>query len=753
LVLVLEDLHWADFATIDFISALCRRRSSAKLMLIGTYRPEDLKAARHPLKQMAQDLAVHNYCSEIELAPLSAPAISEVLSGSVESEPVSAEFTRFIKERTGGNPLFMRVTLDYLLERGEISRTPHGWRLLTSVDRLTPETPPTLSRAIETRIEGMTDEQRRVLVVASVAGEHFDPITLASVAGMDEESFEAICEILTPSTIRRGELLILPSNQLVRTYTFTHAVYRQALYDRIGPVHRAHLHRKIGERLEENYPPDQRGDLATRLAQHFASAREWPRALAYLRSALRVAAMRYASRDALAILDLASELAANLSDNDRISAEIEFLERRAAILAATNDVAARETYAQLATRAAQLGDIDTQCRALIGLAVAASWHDLAYSLQILDQVLALCEKQSDPIQRDLTRMTAYVQRMWQSGWNRTDARKCEEALARLEASGDRLAIACAQAHFSMLCSVSTRYREVVDLVASSHRLLLAGPQHPVEAELARAVWMRNVGVPWSMFSLGEFGAGLSDLDASIAAFEKNSDPAAARYLRVIRGALSFHVMNFEGVLQDCGPVAANPFEQGAASTILPIERRIALIFCALAEAALGNNVAALGHLHAAEDEMERQPVHLDWYWRLALEWGMVNVPIAEGDHPAARARAKHLCELAEQTDERAWQALAWEARARAALSCGETLEAVDSIANALTACEGVTVPLAEWRVHATSATIYKAVGDHRRARQHSQLGAAVRKRLAESLPEGNPVRLKFEFRSGLISAV
>jgi DNA-binding winged helix-turn-helix (wHTH) protein len=217
LVLVLEDLHWADFATIDFISALCRRRSSAKLMLIGTYRPKGPETA-HPLRRMIQDLALHNYCSEIELALLSASAISEVLSGSAESEPVSAEFTRFIEERTGGNPLFMRVTLDYLLERGEISRTPRGWRLLVPLGDLSSETPPSLARAIETRIEGMTDEQRRVLEAASVAGLRFDPATTMRAAEMDEQSFEAICEDVTRNTaiIRRDELQTLPSGDLVR---------------------------------------------------------------------------------------------------------------------------------------------------------------------------------------------------------------------------------------------------------------------------------------------------------------------------------------------------------------------------------------------------------------------------------------------------------------------------------------------------------------------------------------------------------
>ena len=161
LVLVLEDLHWADYATIDFMSALCRRRSSAKLLLIGTYRPEDLASARHPLKQMTRDLALRKYCREIELAPLSNAAIAELLTGRAKGEAAPSEFAQFIEERTGGNPLFMRVTLEFLLQRGDVARMADGWRPLTPLNRLASETPPTLARAIETKIDGMTNGQRR----------------------------------------------------------------------------------------------------------------------------------------------------------------------------------------------------------------------------------------------------------------------------------------------------------------------------------------------------------------------------------------------------------------------------------------------------------------------------------------------------------------------------------------------------------------------------------------------------------------
>jgi tetratricopeptide (TPR) repeat protein len=750
LVLVLEDVHWADFATIDFLSALCRRRSSAKLMLIVTYRPEEATTARHPLKQIAHDLALRKYCSEIELAPLSTAAIGKVLTGGVDGEPASMAFTHLVEERTGGNPLIMRVVLGYLFERGEIAHAAHGWQPLVPLDQLASEVPPTFARAIEARIERMSDEQRRALEAASVAGDRFDPLTVARAAQMDELSFEAICENLALCTLRRDRLLTLPNNQIVRTYTFKHVLYRQVLYDQIGQVRRASLHRAIGERLEEIYPADQRGDLAVRLAQHFAAAGDWARALDYLRSALRIASDRFSRADTLAILDRASELAARLPDSARVSAEIEFLERRAGIQAADNDPKARETYNLLADKADRHGDVNAQCRALIGLAYVSSWHDLSLSLRVLDEVLTLCDRQSDPIQRDMIRLSAYVQCLWESGWNREDAGKCEEALARLKQHGDRLTIARAQIDFSRLCLVSARYRECHDLVDGSYRLLHESPRGVVEGELVRAAWMRHVAVPWCLFSLGEFAAALSDLDVSTAAYESGGDASAAQFVQVFRGALLYHAMDFEGVLQNCGPAAALPPEPYRALAIgdLPLKYRIALIYCGLAEAGLGNNVAALDRLRIAEGEMQRQPVHLDWYWRLALEWGMVDVLIAVGDHPAALLRAERLRDLAEQTDDRMWQALACEAHARAALTCGETEQAIDAVGKALASCERGEVPLAEWRVHATCASAFKALGDDNRARTHTSLGAAVRKRLAENLPEGHPVRLTFERRSG-----
>jgi predicted ATPase/DNA-binding winged helix-turn-helix (wHTH) protein len=485
LLLVLEDLHWADYATVDLLSALCRRRSAAKLMLIVTYRTEELKSARHPLKQMAHELAAHKYCHEIALGPLSEPAITEILAGGPDGGPISEELTKFIKGQSGGNPLFIGLILEFLQQRGTVERAAHGWRLLAPIGKHDFEMPPTIGRLLQSKMERMPDEALRILEAASVAGIRFDATTVAPAAGMDKEVFEAICDECSRNTftIRRDELLILPDGSLARTYVFTHALYRAALYDGTGQSRRAHLHRAIGTRLEEIYPSDQRNDIAVRLAEHFAAAGDWARALDYLRSALRVATARFARHDALTILDCASALADHLPDGDRDRVKLELLERRGVLLASAFDPRARELCTQLVDMARLHGDIDVQCRSLIGTAYLSSWYDLEHSRSALEQVLALAEQITDPIRRDVIRMSAYYLRFWGLGWHKSDAARCQDAFNRLKEKGDSLSVARAQICFSMVCIVSTRYREAHELVDAGFMVLRDNTDPQVEIDL------------------------------------------------------------------------------------------------------------------------------------------------------------------------------------------------------------------------------------------------------------------------------
>jgi DNA-binding winged helix-turn-helix (wHTH) protein/tetratricopeptide (TPR) repeat protein len=751
LVLVLEDLHWADYATVDFLSAICRRRSRSRLLLIATYRPEEPPSEHHPLNGLARELLLHKLCTEILLGPLTQEAVGEFLSPQSDGKSTAREFVQLIHTRSGGNPLYLQATLDHLTERGLLTRTPSGWRLLGPANEIPFDVPNTLRRLIEARFDHLSETQQRVLESASITGMSFSASTSARAASLDPQEFEQTCEDLGRRScfISRGGMTIIPASELARTYQFNHAVYRQVLYDRQGPVRRARLHLAVGERLEEIYPPDQRGGVASELAQHFASGHEWKRALAYLRLALRTAHRRYAHRDALAILDHALEIAAMLPPDARIPAEIEFLERRAAIYRAAHDGRALHAFAQLAEKAAQYGDVDTEVRALLGCAHAASWHDRVHAMTVLGQALELSARQVDSTARDLARISIYVRRIWIAGWNEFDVRACEEALESLDGRGDRLATARALIDIGDIRMVSARYREAHDIYKENYGLLLDSPDDFTESDVARAIWICQVGVPWSLIFLGEFGEALTEYQASITAFERNEDHSAAQVLGIYRGVLRFFAMDYSGVLEACETVASHvigkrEYNGPDISRVLPFEHRIALIFCGLACVNLGDFVAAREYLVATERAMELRPVGMDWYWRLPLEWGMANLMLATADNAGAQVHAERYVMLSEATDERMWQSLAWETRARVALAQGVPAEAVEYILKAQAVSKAFETPLADWRVHDTAAAAYTAIGDRKQARIHVQASVAVRKRIARTLPEGDSLRLTLE---------
>ena len=120
LVLILEDLHWSDYSTLDLISYLARQRQAAQLMLIGTYRTVELIVSGHPLKAVKQELLAKQQCEELPLEYLSEDAVAKYLSVRFPTNRFPAELAGLIHERTEGNPLFMVNAVDYLVAEGLI---------------------------------------------------------------------------------------------------------------------------------------------------------------------------------------------------------------------------------------------------------------------------------------------------------------------------------------------------------------------------------------------------------------------------------------------------------------------------------------------------------------------------------------------------------------------------------------------------------------------------------------------------------
>jgi len=317
LMLVLEDLHWSDFSTLDLISYMARRRRRAHLMVVATYRPAELIPNGHPLKSLKQDLQARQLCDELPLEYLDEDAVGQYLAARFPGHRFPLELATLIHERSEGNPLFMVHTIDHLIAERLIEADEEGWRMTTVIGTVTLGVPDSIRQLIEAQIDRLDESDQRILEAASVAGRGFQVPAVS--AALDDETMdvEVRCEALARrhQFIRECRAHTLPNGQTVGRFGFVHAVYRHVLYERVSVSRRMHLHRRIGQRAEAVYGERAR-EMAAELAMHFEQATDYRRAARYLQQAAVNATRRSAYLESIALSRRGLELLATLPDSD-----------------------------------------------------------------------------------------------------------------------------------------------------------------------------------------------------------------------------------------------------------------------------------------------------------------------------------------------------------------------------------------------------------------------------------------------------
>jgi DNA-binding winged helix-turn-helix (wHTH) protein len=745
LLLLFEDLHWVDDSTVDLISALARRRTPAKLMLLATCRPLDAEPANPSLRGRIPDLLVHRLCREIALTPLSETEVEEYLAmQSPAGRPPASRpppgLSALVHRHSEGNPLFMVSALEHMAKCSLLNHVGGRWELRVPLEQIELEVPEDLRHMIEARLESLSAQEQSALELASIAGVAFSASVISALAQFDSHNVEDLYEELSRRhhIVKWAATQSLPDGSMTERYEFVHALYRQVLYDRQLPGRRARLHRQIGERLAALYAPRVE-DVVPELAYHFEQAADWPRAVDYLQQAAQIAGRRYAHRQADALLARALELVSHLSGAQRAQAEPHLLVGLAAHRAAAFDMRAIETYETLVARAADYDLIDVQARALLDLSYFLSLTSAERSMDAVQRALRLSAEQ-DPAMRTRTRAIGAFRRLSVSGWNTRDALEFRAGLAELHKGQDSAALDFGLLEGSHIRFLSGEYREARRLALEVRAKWLEPGTNP---NLRIEYYRSDALAVLPLVFLGEWGTALKEFAAAMAEAWKNVNENNVLWLRVHQALLHLHAQDFTGVLAICRSALAQLRDPALRAAPPPPQLRRALILSGSASAAAGDYARALEDFSAAASDMDRQTVFLDWYWRMPLAAGLTEVWLAKGDRVRAQQEAERFLEMSLATEERTWQGLAWEINARVALADRDEARARDCIARGVSTVQGFEVPLAAWKVHATAAHIEEESGNLESSRSHLDLSRATIMQLANSMEQREPLRKIF----------
>jgi len=304
LVLVIEELHWADEATLELFPYLARKLRERPALLVGSYRSDELHRL-HPLTHLLAELSRGRLATEVNLNPLNLEQTGMMIRATLGlSRSPTPEFRAALHERCGGNPFFIEEVLRQLVERGDLSYRDGAWRRTKDVFALA--IPVTVRDAVQQRMRALSPDARRAAQVAAVIGQRFDFDLLQRVTGLSEAALlDALRAAVEAQLINED-----PAPDEDERYIFRHALTRESVLAELLLRERRLLHRAVGEAIEAAVGATTAG-RAEELAYHFDQARDSERALRYHELASREATRMFAFARSVEHLERAIELAAD----------------------------------------------------------------------------------------------------------------------------------------------------------------------------------------------------------------------------------------------------------------------------------------------------------------------------------------------------------------------------------------------------------------------------------------------------------
>jgi class 3 adenylate cyclase/tetratricopeptide (TPR) repeat protein len=371
LLLILDDLHWADAPTLSLLRHVVAQGSSIPAMVVGTYRDSDL-SREHQLTALLADLHREQGVERIKLTGLQATDVLGLMEAAAGHEldedgrALAAEITR----ETAGNPFFTGEVLRHLTESGAIVQEEQDgrWRVVGEVAEL--GLPQSVREVVGRRVERLGPEARTALSAAAVIGRDFDLDLLLAVLEISEDRLLDLLDQAVAAS------LLKESAERAERFTFTHGLVEHTLYEDLGRARRARLHKRVAMALEEQCG-DEPGERLGELAAHWAAAvvsADRAKAIHYARRAAERALAQLAPDEAARWYRQALELYDQAPGGDR-SERCELLIGLGRAQRQVGNPEHRRTLLDAAALARELGDADRLARAV--LANSRGWMSQA----------------------------------------------------------------------------------------------------------------------------------------------------------------------------------------------------------------------------------------------------------------------------------------------------------------------------------------------------------------------------------------